>query len=137
MTWIRRTIRIMTELSRYAFPILASLALVIPPGSCGVAAAGVVARTGVERLGCCHHKLSERACEELGSPTGPNVHCCCAGNVGLAGKSFRPLDSRDLCVAFVGQRDWQRVAGDPPTVAAYRFAPSGPRLQILLCVWRC
>ena len=117
--------------------IVTILVLALPPGSCGVFVQHGRTEFAPVKASCCHTTVPNRSCEPVNSPAKPNVQCCCVRVAALPEKSVQPTETHGLPVATVADhRDW-RVSDLLSGHAAVIPAHSGPRLQILLCVWRC
>lgn len=120
------------------FAVTTSLILALPPGSCGAFVQHDRADSApVKKASCCHETASEAPCESGHSPAKPSVKCCCGRDAALPETSVQPTSSHDLALAPVAAYASLNVGSLQGGAAAVNPAHSGPRLQILLCVWRC
>lgn len=118
--------------------IATSLVLAVPPGSCGgFMQHGGAGSAPVKQASCCHETAPERPCNSGNSPSKPSVKCCCERDVALPEKSAQTTDSLDVAFAIVADHVPMNVGTLLSSHAAVFPVHSGPRLQILLCVWRC
>ena len=103
-----------------------TLALALPPGTCSM----LMHETQVEQASCCHPNPQKPA------PHAPAERCCCAQDSTLPEKSVVAPVSLDLLLHLAimpGVAEHGIVATGAPET----FRPSGPRLHVLKCVWRC
>jgi hypothetical protein len=115
-----------------------SLVLALPPGSCGAVVQHDRADSApVKKASCCHETAHSRPCNSENTPSKPMVQCCCVRDTALPEKSVQPTDSLDLAFVVVAEHFTMNVGSLLGSHAAVIPAHSGPRLQILLCVWRC
>jgi hypothetical protein len=69
-------------------------------------------------------------------PAKDGVNCCCQREGALPDKTGRTSDS--LGITFSGICEYRyEQRSSPITVVASAPSIVGPRLHILLCVWRC
>lgn len=126
----------MTMFLRHVVPLLASVILATPPGSCCIPAKAATSESQPIRPSCCHKKVSSRECEHSGRSTTPSVKCCC--------EHVSPLPEQPVRAP----QSWATSYDIPTFGSLFDIAScwarardesirSGPRLQILLCVWRC
>jgi hypothetical protein len=123
------------------FAIAASLVLALPPGACGVLQSRQLAKFAPAKASCCQTVDPAGPCgSSHGSSNGPthsSVQCCCAHDATLPKKSTQPTNPVDLALIHCADRFSPSVgaqSGNEPELGSLR---PGPRLQVLLCVWRC
>lgn len=122
----------------HLFAVATSLILALPPGSCGAFVQHDRADSvPVKKVSCCHETAHKRPCDSGNSSSKPSVKCCCERDAALPVKSIKPTDSLALAFAVVADHDSMNVGSLLGANAAVIPAHTGPRLQILLCVWRC
>lgn len=118
--------------------VTTSLILALPPGSCGAFVQHDRADFApVKKVSCCHETAPTSPCESGNSPASPGIKCCCGRDAALPEKSVQPTDTHDLALAAVADYFPLNIGTLQSGAAAVHPAHSGPRLQILLCVWRC
>src|ERR1022692_2323666 len=117
--------------------VVTGLVLALPPGSCVLVPYHREDSVPVKESSCSHKTAPKPPCDSGNSPATPSVKCCCAQDTALPEKPVQPNDTPDLAYAIVADHvslnDGSLLGSD----AAFPPVRSGPRLQILLCVWRC
>lgn len=128
----------MNTLLHHLIAVATSLILALPPGSCGAYVQHDRADSApVKKASCCHETAHKRPCDSGNSPSKPSVKCCCERDAALPVKSINPTDSLAFDYSVVADHFSMNVGTLLGIHAAAIPAHSGPRLQILLCVWRC
>ena len=130
--------QIMNPLLHQLIAVATTLILALPPGSCGdFVQHDRTDSAPVKKVSCCHETSHKRPCNSGNFPSKTSVKCCCERDAALPEKSAHPTDSLGLAFTVVADhREWHldNLLGGRAAVIPAR---SGPRLQILLCVWRC
>lgn len=116
--------------------VATSLILALPPGSCSAFVRNDRADP-VKKVSCCHETAHNRPCSSENYPSMPSVKCCCERDAALPENSVQPTESLDLSLANVANHVPTNVGTLLGSHAAVIAANSGPRLQVLLCVWHC
>lgn len=122
---------------RHFVVILASLAFVLPPGACLAYAQTPGQALQTVKKSCCHVETRSDQSHSDPRPTHSHIKCCCVKDATLPEEPIQVAHVVPLVVAIPGLDDLSSVWGQftSPTVSG-PLRP-GPRLQILLCVWRC
>ena len=118
--------------------VATSLILALPPGSCSLFVPHDRADSApANKASCCHDEAPTPPCESGNSPSKPSVKCCCVRDAALPEKSVQPTETHEMALALVA--DYVPLDSESLVsgVKGFKPFPPGPRLQILLCVWRC
>lgn len=134
---VQRILVAMNSVCHQLLAVATSLVLALPPGSCGVFRHQEQAEPAPVKVSCCHTTVPGHPCDSSQSPSRPSVKCCCTYDATLPEKSAPPTNS--VASAFIVAVDSRPLNVGRQNITATDFAPlpSGPPLQILLCVWRC
>ena len=119
----------------YIVAILTSTILACPPGCCSVFSQPQVDSNPVPKSSCCHEKASQ-PCDSDRSPLKSDLHCCCIRDAVVVEKSVPYTDVDALAFSVI--RHVSATVGNTLT-RMVDVAPvcTGPKRQILFCVWRC
>jgi len=124
----------MNAFLHHVLAVVTCLTLALPPGSCSA----FVPQNGTDSApvmqSCCHKTV---ACEAGETPVQSSVTCCCVRDAALPATSGQPTGTLDVAFVPVAERVSLNHGSRPGVTVAVNPAPSRPRLQILLCVWRC
>lgn len=119
------------------FAALFAFTLVIPPGMCGQACAGVAVVDEVAVPACCQQHSSSKSDSSPDLPHSIPPRCCCVHD-GLVLKKVTPPSDQALALMPVAIVD---VFGtlSPTVPAAFVPVVDPPRLRLhlLQCVWLC
>ncbi len=127
---------------RQLIAVATTLLLASPPGFCSVFAPHSSAtRQASERVSpapsarCCRSCPVDAPSDSREQPAESGWRCCCARDAQLPQKPVPAPDSVEA-TAFV-TLDVLIECSSLTVPAGYLPVPSGPRLHVLLCVWRC
>lgn len=117
--------------------LASSVVLALPPGWCSGFMRHDRAEPAPVQTTCCQRTAHDKPSEQEETPVDSSVQCCCERDATLPEKSVQPTDTPALALPLVAGAilaDLSRNAGGE---AAETPFPSGPRLHVLQCVWRC
>ena len=117
--------------------VLTSLILALPPGSCSVLVTHNLVNSAPAKKASCCHETVPRPCDSDNLPSKPSIACCCVHDATIPERSVQPTETHQLAFTVAADHSSVNVGNFVANQADFTPIRSGPRLQILLCVWRC